>query len=45
MILGGQPPGKVGRSQLEKALENISGAFFIHNFILLKFFLKKYNNN
>ena len=30
MILGGQPPGKVGRSQLEKALENISGAFLIH---------------
>lgn len=29
MILGGQPPGKVGRSQLEKALENISGAFFL----------------
>ncbi len=28
MILGGQPPGKVGRSQLEKAFENISDAFF-----------------
>ena len=45
MILGGQPPGKVGRSQLEKAFENISDAFFLCNFILLKFFSKKYNHN